>query len=206
MSRRGWLVAGIAAAAVVLAVVVAVRWVPAVPAGAASVAVARTALAASTPAGSECLPRIERDAGYLDVCWHAERERADEDPTKDYYRLNVFGTFGAGSSGSPRWARLVADLDGEPADNVLQAWPAGTYDGPCTEQPVDVGPISRGETGAICGHLEATEPAAWASAITWTCRGCLIPDDADRAIDLYVMVGMPEGTIPTWDIYADVGG
>jgi hypothetical protein len=60
--------------------------------------------------------------------------------------------------------------------------------------------------GAICGHLEATEPAPWTSAITWTCRGCLLPDDADRAIDLYVTIGVPEGTVPTWDIYADVGG
>lgn len=206
MARPGWLVAGIVAVAAGLAAVVIIRWVPEVPAAAASAPVARTTLTPSQTTGSECLPRMERDAGFLDACWHANRELADADPAKDYYQLTVFGTFGPGPSGSPRWARLVADLDGEPAGNVFLSWPTGTYDGPCREEVISLPPSSNARTDTICGHTVASEPVEWTKEVTWTCRVCLLPDDDHRALSLSITVAVPEGTVPTWDIYADVGG
>jgi hypothetical protein len=59
---------------------------------------------------------------------------------------------------------------------------------------------------ALCNHIAATDTAAWGRAVTWTCRGCLLPDDRDRELSLYVAVGVPQGTVPAWAISADLGG
>lgn len=206
MTRQAWaivMIGGAAAAALAFSVL---RWVPDVPARAASDPVLRTSMQGSLPSDGECLPRIERPSGYLDACWQAIRERAEQDPEKDYYRLSVYGTFGPGTSGSPRWARLVADLVGTPADNVLMAWPSGDWDGPCEQQPVSIGLVGPEIVETICGHTAAAEPEPWTHVVTWTCRGCLIPDDNDRALTLHVIVGVPKGEVPEWEIGADVGG
>lgn len=206
VTRPAWAVLGIGAAAAAALAVAVLRWVPEVPADVASDPVVRTSMRGSLPSGGECLPRIDRPSGYLDACWQAYRERTDRDPEKDYYHLHVYGTFGPGISGSPRWARLVGDLVGLPADNVLMAWPSGEWDGPCEQQPVSIGVGGPAIVETMCGHTAAAEPEPWTHVVTWTCRGCLIADDHDRALSLHVIVGVPQGEVPAWDIAADVGG
>ncbi len=85
-------------------------------------------------------------------------------------------------------------------------WPDGPLDGSCETVPVDLGlPVP--DTGEpICGHITGVDAGTWGHAATWTCVGCLLPDGRDRALSLYEAVGVPEGTIPSWQIYADVGG
>jgi hypothetical protein len=198
------------------------RWSPEVPTSAADDVVAATVMTGPiapdvdegddivdvprSPMGSECLPRINRPAGYLDVCWSAHRHPADSDPDKDYYLLNVYGTFGPGADGSPRWAVLKADLVGSPADDVMTAWPSGEFDGDCRPQPVPLAFVDPETEAVLCGHLASGEGDTWARDVTWTCRGCLLPDSADRALSLYVEVGVTAGTVPVWEIFADVGG
>jgi hypothetical protein len=205
MTRQARAIVFVGAAAAAALAFAVLRWVPDAPAAAASDSVVRTSMQGSTNSG-ECLPRIERPSGYLDACWQAYRERTDGDPQKDYYRLHVYATFGPGPSGSPRWARLAADLVGTPADNVLMTWPSGEWDGPCDQQPVTIGLGGPPIVETICGHTAAAEPEPWTHVVTWTCRGCLIPDDHDRALNLHVIVGVPEGEVPEWDIAVDVGG
>lgn len=205
MTRQAWAIVGIGAAAAAALAFAALRWVPEVPTDWAD-PVVRTVMEGSIPAGNQCLARIERPSGYLDACWHAWREMAEEDPDKDYYRLHVFGTFGPGAAGSPRWARFSADLVGTPAGSVLRTWPWGAYDGACVQQPVSVGIIGPETVETICGHTEAMEPEEWTNVVTWTCRGCLLPDDDDRSLTLHVLVAVPDGEVPEWDVAVGVGG
>ena len=199
----------------------ALRWSPEVPANAAVNPVDETVLRGAiapdiaegtdiadvprSPAGGACIPRIERVAGFMDVCWSAHRYPADSDPDKDYYLLEVVGTIGAGGGTSPRWAVLKADLVGSPADNVLTSWPEGEIDGDCEPVPVSLSLVDPGTEAVLCGHLVASDAGGWAREVAWTCQGCLIPDDRDRALSLYVEVGVTAGSVPVWQIYADVG-
>lgn len=202
--------------------VAVLRWSPDVPTSAAGAPLTETvmtgpiapdvregtdiALVPRSPAGDACLPRVERSAGFMDVCWRAHRYPADGDPDKDYYLLEVFSTFGSGVDGSPRWAMLKADLVGSPAGNVFSAWPDGGYDGECQTMAVPLSFVDFGTEAVLCGHVEAHDAGSWARDVTWTCRGCLFPDDRDRSLSLYVEVGVTAGTVPVWEIYADFGG
>jgi hypothetical protein len=213
---------GLAVVAVAVLAVGALRWSPEVPGEAAQDLLAETVMTGAvaqdveegtdiaavprSPAGGECLTRIDRASGYMDVCWRAYRHPADSDPDKDYYLLVVSSTFGSGSEGSPRWAMLKADLVGSPADHVLSAWPDGEFDGSCEPTPVPLSFVDPGTVEVLCGHIAPTETDTWARAVTWTCRGCLLPDDHDRALSLYVAVGVTAGTVPVWRIFGDVGG
>jgi hypothetical protein len=58
----------------------------------------------------------------------------------------------------------------------------------------------------VCGRTTGRiDAATWSQTVTWTCVGCLLPDDLDRAIALDQFVAVPAGTIPRWEIYADLG-
>lgn len=209
-------------AAAVLLAIVAVQWSPRVPVDAAAVPIARTELTGPvapdaapdgantdriprSPSGQKCVPRLERRAGYMDVCWAAYRYPADSDPDKDYYLLRVWGTFGRGADGSPRWAVLKADLEGEPADSVLSAWPDGEFDATCEPTSVVIELVDPMVEETLCGHIRTAETETWTHSVTWTCEGCLLPDDLDRPLSLYVAVAVPPGTVPSWTISADVG-
>ncbi len=192
-----------------------------VPASAGTTLVARTTLAgvpgpdpsegvdpsglAPSPAAQVCLSRIERPEGWLDLCWEAFREMGDGSPTQDYYGLRVYGTFsGEGGSGA-RWTAVRARLLGEPSQNAMSAWPNGTYDGPCQEQPVDL-QLSRIATEMVCGLTTGVLRASdWSVIVTWSCAGCVWPDHSPRNLALYEFVAVPEGTVPNWEIFADVG-
>src|SRR5262245_61179276 len=100
---RAGLAIVIAAAVAFAAVVLFDR--PSVPAAFATDApIARTSLLPPDPnepveptattwlVGSECLARVVRASAYADLCWLATRHR-DEDPVRDYYTLELRGTF-----------------------------------------------------------------------------------------------------------------
>lgn len=88
---------------------------------------------------------------------------------------------------------------------MMQGWPSGTFDGACEPRvigTVDLGPIEE----TVCGHTIGFDTGTWAHEADWTCVGCILPDDRNRSLSLYIAVGVPEGTVPEWDVYADVGG
>lgn len=170
-----------------------------------------TDLIAPSPSGQACLDRIDRPAGPLDLCWEASRDPADGDPTKDYYRLHVYGSFGGVSGSGVRWVVVKARLIGAPMDGAFATWPEGTFEGPCGSLTVGMAAgVSRSmTTEEICGRTTSVEtPGAggWSLRTTWTCEGCLFASHDTRPIALYEFVGVPEGTVPSWEISADLGG
>ncbi len=158
-----------------------------------------------TPAGSACLQSITRPAGRMDLCWGAYRDPHDSDPTQDYYRFKVFGTiFGSVGSGV-RWASVLAGLVGEPSNNVFLNWPRDVFDGPCQQVEVSLG-IGPVEVEEICGRTTGNDGRApWSYRVTWTCVECLVPDHENRALSLHQWIAVPQGRVPTWEIFADLG-
>ena len=223
MGRNGWIAAtGIVVVAVVLVgATILSGWTPAVPEDGAIPLTMTTALEGpiapdvtdevdpdsipSSPSGSECTETV-RPAGQLYVCWQAYRDPHDGDPRKDYYHLRVHGTFGGETGTGVRWATVRAQLDGEPADGVIEVWPEGVTDGTCEQIDVALG-TGPARTETLCGRTTGT-PATDSRShrVTWTCVGCLLADHLDRAIALQEFVAVPAGTVPTWQIFADVGG
>jgi hypothetical protein len=204
-------------AVLVLVAVVVLRWSPSVPAGAASQPVAVAVLtgaigpdageAPQGPAGQACLARIENTAGYMDLCWEAHRYPFDADPQQDYYVLRVYGTFGSGTGSGPRWAILRANMRSGPPSGAISTWPDGEFDATCEPTLVDIDPSEPGIYETLCGHITAEDPDPGTHVVTWTCEGCLLPSQRDRALSLYETVGVAEGTAPpTWEIFADLGG
>ena len=165
-----------------------------------------------SPSGRQCLERIERPAGPMDLCWEDWRDPADADPQQDYYLLRVYGSFGGASGTGVRWAVAGARLVGEPSNQVFQAWPVGVYEGACEQDIVAIGPLGIGSTPVLetlCGRTTATtstKSGDWSQRVTWTCPSCLLPDQSTRSIALYEWMAVPEGTVPAWDIFGDLGG
>lgn len=156
--------------------------------------------------GQNCLDRIVRPAGWLDLCWTIDRV-PDLDSNKDYYTLRVHGTVSGAGSGI-RWSRVRADLLGVPADGVLEGWPGGTFEGACNSIEVSSPVVSRGASHEeICGRTSGAKvEGTWGHAVNWTCIGCLFADRSERGVVMYEWVGVPQGTTPRWSIGADFGG
>lgn len=207
MGRTGKTISTIAVvAAVALLSLVVLRGPPSLPTDAIGTPAARTILTGDIPAGQECLPRIEVQTGWMDACWAAYRDTADGDEAKDYYVLRVYSSFEGTPAGGVRWAVLKADLEGDPRDNVFEAWPTSTYEGACQGVPVSLMFVQVQDAESLCGHTEGTfDPATWTSSVTWTCESCFFLDTDTRALTLYQAVGVQQGTVPEWRIYANLG-
>ncbi len=222
MGRTGW-IAVIATVVVTVGLVGATilsGWTPAVPDDGAIPLAMTTALVGPiapdaiddvdpdtippSPSGSDCTETV-RPAGPLFLCWQASRDSHDADPSKDYYHLRVYGTFGGETGSGVRWATVRAQLDGEPSDGVFETWPDGVTEGSCEQVDVGIGTGPAG-TEMLCGRTTGTTADDSRShRVTWTCVGCLLTDHLDRAIALQEFVAVPAGTVPTWQIFADVG-
>lgn len=158
-----------------------------------------------SPTGGECLPSITRPDGRLDLCWGAYRDPQDADPTQDYYRFKVFGTIFGDAGSGVRWASVLVRLVGEPSNNVFLSWPDGVYEGPCDQVDMSLGPGPL-EPETLCGRTTGNagrEP--WSHGVTWTCMSCLVPERESLALSLHQYVAVPQATIPTWEIFADLG-
>lgn len=211
--RRFWKV-GLAAVVVIVVAAGAAIYVldrPTVPAAAPTLEIDHTALLppeapfpeyGSYLVASNCAARLENEIGYTDMCWGVLRQ-ADSDPNKDYYAINVSGTFGGQTI---RWFKLearpldttmLAGTDGLPMGNS-----AGCHPLPLSE-PQQPG-VAAGER--LCGRVEAGPTdveGGW--RVTWSCEPCVLMDHADRAIDLEMSVYVADGTLPNWIILASFG-
>ena len=211
---------------VIAAIAVTLSWIrPSIDAEAASDPIARTVLTGqvspdvtegpipsgvapddltpASPFGGECLDRITRGSGWIDVCWQASRFGDEVDPARDYYRLRLYGSYEG-----VRWMAVGSRLLVDPGGNVFDAWPDGTYEGACRQEQVHLlVPLTALATEYICGHTEGRiDYADWSHRVTWRCEGCLLPDSTTHGFGLYNVVGVPAGTIPSWDLFADAGG
>ena len=221
---RGSAVVVVVAVLAVLALTgnaLASNWTPTIPSDAATTVLATTVLNGDipadvigdfdgqalprSPAGVGCPDQIVRPIGTFYLCWEAYRDPNDGDLQQDYYHLRVHGSFGADPGSGLRWAVLRARLVGQPSNQVFMTWPDHTYDGPCRK--VDALIMSPGhQTETVCGRTTGSlDAATWTQTATWVCVGCLIPDHDYRAIAIDEFIAVPEGTVPTWQIFADIG-
>ena len=154
-----------------------------------------------SPAGSACLARIERGDIYLDLCWMITRDQGDSDPDRDYYVLTLQGTYGGGLAS----LFVRSDLAGSPRDNIMSVWPTGTIEGPCEQREVHLGSyLGTLPPADVCGRtVGELDGATWAHTVTWTCEVCQPRDTIDRGFTSFVWVGVPAGTIPAWDLFAE---
>ncbi|MEA2673461.1 MAG: hypothetical protein QOI92_653 [Chloroflexota bacterium] len=214
ISRRQLTVVG--AIVVLLVGALAIRLYIAVPSDAATVPVARAVLEApvgSLPpgptlpslgmvSGGTCLPRISREGGWLDLCWEGYFWGRQSDGRTDYYLLRMYG-----SHQGWRWVSLRSQVIGGPEDGIFDVWPNGIYEGECRQEPVSlIVPMGNLTAEDVCGRTEGREdPSGWSAALTWTCQACLVPDDSMRAVSMYEVIGVPAGTVPSWDLFASGG-
>jgi len=211
---RHWLPIFAGALTVVIAgamLLVARFWIPQ---DAATVALARAVLtesaprasgselAATAPSGGDCFPRIERGGGWLDLCWEAYRLAPGSEASEDFYLLRLYG-----SHQGLRWLVVRSQLVGGAANQLYDVWPTGTFDGACHEETVSLlVPIGPLPAATICGRTEASlEQQPSGHRLAWSCERCIAPDSAMRDVEMYAVVGMVPGAIPSWDLFADVG-
>ena len=203
--------------------VLARSWTPSIPVDAATTVLATTVLTddfpvqvigglsgsapARSPAGIGCPDLIVRSVGTFYLCWEAYRDANDGDPAQDYYHLRVQGSFGGDPGTGVRWAVLRARLVGKPSNEVFMTWPMDTYDGPCEDVAVDTLIMSSGrQTETICGRTTGSSDAStWTHTATWVCVGCVMPDHDPQALAIDEFIAVPAGTVPTWQILADIG-
>ena len=153
-----------------------------------------------SPSGQECLDRIGRGSGWVDLCWSVARDPHDADPTKDYYLLRLYG-----SHEGLRFLALKSDLVGSPGDGVVSVWPTGTIEGPCDIREVHLsGFLGSLPSAHVCGRtVGELDGATWSHTLTWTCEGCAPGDKVTRGFDSFLWVGVPAHTVPGWDVFAD---
>lgn len=157
---------------------------------------------APSPAGAGCVPDISIGAAWAHLCWDGSRYLAELDPQKDYYLLRFHGSFQG-----LRWLVIRARLEGAPAPGaIFEGWPQSAFTGDCRKETVHVGPRTQPAEDEICGRTEGvSDQGTWTHSVTWTCEQCLVLDEDTRAISLHLFLGMPEGVVPSWDLFADAG-
>lgn len=202
--------------AVALIAVAVATWVlyldkPVIPAALASLPVDQTTVLPPAPnetlppgsflVASNCPDRIQRGAAWVDLCWGVLRTN-DEDPTRDYYALNVGGSFGGPGV---RW--FVIDL--EPIGTaVLDPLDGDAIDGGgCHPLPLGL-PLPPGAIAGeqLCGRVVSgpgADAGSWRAS--WACEPCNPFELPDRAMGLQYGITVPEGAVPAWGIYADLG-
>jgi hypothetical protein len=218
----------LAIAAIVVVAVIAVAWLlapaPSVPPN-AGVLLATTSVQGpvlpdasegaelpTTPKGQECVASLQRSAGRLDLCWAVTRVGNDADAESDYYTIRVYGTAVADGTGL-RWTSATVRAAAASAPmSLLGSWPSdGTVGDPCAQvvpdlfgYPGDLPPetICPNTTGSSRGDAVANGPE---QSVVWTCVRCLLPTHDDRSVILYQFVSVPEGRVPAWDVYGDLG-
>ena len=192
---------------------------PAIPATAAQTPIARTVMTGDvlpdvenlnqpvpSPSGQECLDRITRDSGWVDLCWAAWRYQPETEDQQDTYFLKVYGSYQSTSALGIRWFVVKSRLVGQLYSGAFDGWPDGTYDGPCDEVPVSMGiPMTSTQNGPICGHTTSGKGSGWTWESDRTCRPCWPFDSTTRGFELDNVVGVAAGTVPAWDVYVDFG-
>lgn len=195
------------------------RWNGVIPAGAGSTIVARTVMSGlngpdgtrdenggPTPTGQGCHGVADNPSGEMYACWETYREPNDGDSEKDYFHLYAHGSFGGPSGTGVNWLVARADLVGSPAGGAYANWPDWTYRGACQLEPVNIPFLLAPVEETLCGTtIGSLDPTTWTQTVTWTCETCPFGNHVTRSFALYGFVGVPEGTIPAWDIIIDYG-
>jgi hypothetical protein len=227
-ARRRWAVL-LVPAAVVIAVTSAVAslsWVPAVPVnlqpsfiGTANVQGfnppdpgdwLQPIVVPRTPAGSGCFDSIEQPSGRLDLCWEAYRDNREQLPGADLYQFRLLATLHAATPTS--WVVISIRPVGDERTRVDGAWPSGVLDGPCHATAVtgmdfltDDHETHDEASDLACGRTTGAVTNDGRQWAIWTCAACGAEEAAGRQVAMRQLAATTERSVPSWQVYADVG-
>lgn len=226
---RRWALA-VAPAAVVIATtwgVAASSWVPAVPVAVQGAQIGTATvqgfnppdpsdwfpqiLASRTPAGSGCFDPVVRPAGRLEVCWDAYRDNREHFPGADYYQFRLITTLHATAPST--WVAISIVPVGDDRTRVRQLWPSGVLDGPCRSAAVEgMDFLTNGEmthdvaNDLACGRTTAAlEDGGQRHWVIWTCASCGADQVQGRQVAIRELVATEQRSVPSWQVYAELG-
>jgi hypothetical protein len=166
-----------------------------------------------TPDGSGCWDPVIVPAGRLDLCWEGYRDNRETLPGGDYYRFRLLATLH--STTPTNWVAITIQIEnptGERA-SVHTYWPKGVLDGPCRVGEVEgMNVLLNGhktndvEQDVTCGRTTSVRLHGWQThQVIWTCATCGADEPTGRQIAIREVIGVREGTVPTWTVYAQLG-
>jgi hypothetical protein len=156
-----------------------------------------------------CFARLGGPAlGYLDACYEIHRLKNESNP-RDFYKLEQYGTVGAGTIRKIYDGWLAAAKG--PGSGAM-AWvdwsPRGDLSGSCQGVPLQVSALGIGidASGIMCEHWDMTKSSvAGTYRQMWSC-GCIFPFGQpfpnDREIDYMQAVSVPNGKPAIWTLTA----
>jgi hypothetical protein len=160
----------------------------------------------TTPSGEGCLDKLTFTDASMSLCWQVLREGKDSDPAQDAYSLRVYGTFQAAQWAVVR-AHVVAPAEGA---TIIAHWPAGDMTTACQALApggfggsVSPRPGQADPCALLLGPAVGGDPTR--SSVSWTCNACDRSATTDRPIELRQVVSVPEGVVPTWELFAAAG-
>jgi len=165
-----------------------------------------------TPSGAGCFEPVVRPAGRLDLCWEGHRDNREVLPGGDIYHFRLTATLHSVNPTS--WVTIVIVVPNDEHTLIRQIWPEGVLGGPCRIASVEGmnfltdGSATHDEVDDVaCGRTTARRTDGWRRhSVIWTCAACGATDPSGRQIAVRELVGTRQGSVPTWAVYAELGG
>lgn len=163
------------------------------------------------PNGSGCFDPVVRQAGRLELCWEGYRDNRERLPGADYYQFRLLATLH--STTPTNWVAIDIIVPGEERTSIRHLWPSGVLDGLCRTTAVEgMNFLTDGDmtndvaADVACGRTTAaTSDGGRRHWVIWTCAACGADEASGRQIAIREIVGSPEGSAPSWEIYAELG-
>jgi hypothetical protein len=163
------------------------------------------------PNGRGYFDPVVQPAGRLELCWEGYRDNRERLPGADYYQFRLLATLHSTTPTS--WVAIDILVPGEERTYVGHLWPSGVLDGPCRTTAVEgMNFLTDGDMtndvaeDVACGRTTAaTSDGGRRHWVIWTCAACGADEASGRQIAIREIVGSPEGSVPTWEIYAELG-
>jgi len=160
------------------------------------------------PIDQECARSVDRRVARLDLCYETQAVAPVPGSGRDRILLRIYGSIIADEGpGITGWVVRVRPAGGA-APTIVATWPNGTYAGPCrdvgVELPIIGAPLDH---DILCPSTTVTvgpgeDPSE--VVVDWACVDCPPPHRATLGVTLRVVADVAVGTVPAWEIRADV--
>lgn len=160
------------------------------------------------PIDQECARSVDRLIARFDLCYATQAVAPVPGSVRDRILLRVYGSVIADEGpGIKGWVVRVRPVAGASA-TIVATWPRDAYSGPCKDVGVDLPIVGAPlDHDIVCPSTTVTvgpreDPAA--VDVEWACVDCPPPHRATLGVALYVLSDVAVGTVPAWEIRADV--
>jgi hypothetical protein len=160
------------------------------------------------PIDQECPRSVDRLVARLDLCYATQAVAPVPGSGRDRILLRVYGSVVADEGpGITGWVVRVRPAGGA-SPTIDATWPTGTYSGPCRDVTVELPIIdTQVDRHNLCPSttviVGSSEDAAEV-VMDWACVDCPPPHRTTLEVVLYVLADVAVGTVPAWEIRADV--